>query len=187
MLAESGSLCDSLLFVMKGTVCATLSGDSNQYKLHEWLSSPVVIQPENLFGLTTVYTRMFHAADELQYFVISKGDIRDVLFEYPTFRINYLNMLSRQCQQQSRHLWRKQSQSLHERFVHYIQQRSIHPAGHKQLQIRMDDLAESLLATRLRVSQMLHDFQKQGLLVTLRGRIDIPRFERLISVASEYG
>lgn len=185
-LVEAGARCDSLLFVTNGTVCASLSGESHQYKLLEWLASPVVVQPESLFGLTTVYSRSFYAAEDVQYFVISKGDVRDVLFEYPTFRINYLNMLSRLCQQQNRYLWRAQSLSLYERFVYYLQQRCIHPAGRKQLQIRMDDLADSLLATRLRVSQMLHDFQERELLTSLRGRIDIPKFEQLISAASEF-
>lgn len=179
VLVREGDSCRSLIFVMKGTLCAQRSDDRHRYTLCEYLNPPMVVQPECLFGLATQYTRTFTIAEDAQYFEIKKEDVRDVLFNYETFRLNYLNLLSRYTQYASRRLWKCTSDNIAERLNQFILARCIHPAGRKELHIRMEDLAEELLTTRLRVSDLLRHLQSQGLLTSQRGRILIPAIEKL--------
>ena len=180
VLVREGDPCHSLIFVMRGTLCAQRSDDRHRYTFLEYLNQPMVVQAECLFGLSTQYTRTFTVTEDIQYFEIKKEDVRDVLFDYETFRINYLNLLSRYTQYTSRRLWRCQPDSIIERFNQFIQARAMYPAGRKELLIRMEDLAEELLTTRLRVSESLHQLQSQGLVLTHRGRIEIPALEKML-------
>ena len=43
-----------------------------------------------------------------------------------------------------------------------------------------EDLADELLATRLRVSDLLRQLQSEGLIISRRGRIEIPALEKLL-------
>lgn len=181
VLVRAGDPCRSLLFVMKGTLCAQRADDRHRYTFHEYLNSPMVVQPECLFGLATQYTRTFTVAEDIQYFEIKKEDVRDVLFNYETFRINYLNLLSRYAQYATHRMWKCPSEDVAGRFNQFILARAMHPAGRKELHIRMEDLAEELLTTRLRVSEHLRQMQSEGLLISQRGRILIPALERLVN------
>ena len=180
VLVRSGDPCRSLIFVMKGTLCAQRSDERHRYTFIEYLNQPMVVQPECLFGLSTQYTRTFTVVENIQYFEIQKEDVRDVLFNYETFRINYLNLLSRYTQYATRRLWKSASESINERFQHFVQARAMYPAGRKELHIRMEDLADELLATRLRVSDLLRQLQSEGLIISRRGRIEIPALEKLL-------
>lgn len=182
VLVREGDPCRSLIFVMKGTLCAQRADDRHRYTFLEYLNQPMVVQPECLFGLSTQYTRTFTVIENIQYFEIKKEDVRDVLFNYETFRINYLNLLSRYTQYASRRLWKCQSESIIERFQHFVQARAMYPAGRKELLVRMEDLAEELLTTRLRVSEHLRQLQAEGLIISRRGRIEIPALEKLLGM-----
>ena len=182
VLVREGDPCRSLIFVMKGTLCAQRADDRHRYTFLEYLNQPMVVQPECLFGLSTQYTRTFTVVENIQYFEIKKEDVRDVLFNYETFRINYLNLLSRYAQYASRRLWKCQSESIIERFQHFVQARAMYPAGRKELLVRMEDLAEELLTTRLRVSEHLRQLQAEGLIISRRGRIEIPALEKLLGM-----
>lgn len=180
VIAKQGELCEKLHFVMNGTLRMERDSDNHQYTLHEWYDKPTVLQPECLFGLTTRYTRTYHADTDIQYFEIDKSAVREVLFYYPTFRINYLNMLSGMIQTGTKHLWHTPSPDLLHRFISFVTHRSMRPAGKKTLYIDMPTLATELLATRLNVSKMLNHLAEQDLLELHRKRIIIPQLEKLI-------
>ena len=146
------------------------------------LGNYVSTQKQTITMLEGMAAVTFTVTEDIQYFEIKKEDVRDVLFDYETFRINYLNLLSRYTQYTSRRLWRCQPDSIIERFNQFVQARSMYPAGRKELQIRMEDLAEELLTTRLRVSESLHQLQSQGLVLTHRGRIEIPALEKMVGI-----
>lgn len=179
-LVKCNDSCDALHFVMKGRLRVESVSEDYSYSLQEWVDAPLVIQPECMFGPTTRYTRTFVADEEVHYFLISKGDVRDMLFNYPTFRINWLNLLTRQVQMQNHRLWRKRPEELDKRFLQFLLFRTMRPAGKKVLHIKMEQLAEEMLTTRLNVSQMLRQLQEQGHLSYSRGKIEIPQFEKLI-------
>lgn len=180
VLVHQDSLCDRLLFILRGELCARHLSGNKHFVLSEWMDMPMVVQPEHLFGLRTRFTHSFHAVTDLQVLKIDKAAVRDILFYYPTFRINYLNMVSSQVQQTTRNLWKQWPVDLEARFVYFLMQRCSRPAGRKELKIKMSRLAEELLSTRLRVSDMLNALEERKLIVLHRERIEIPSFETLL-------
>ena len=180
VLAKQDELSTGLFFVLSGEVCAHKLSDFNDYELFEWLNMPLVLQPECLFGLSTRYTRTFTATSDVQMLRVEKDAVRDILFYYPTFRINYLNLLSTRAQLSSRLLWRNVSKDLRSRFIQFLSARCLRPAGRKELHIGMIALADELLATRLRVSQMLNNLAEEGLVELHRENIVVPNMERLL-------
>ncbi len=180
VIAGQDSSCEMLQFVLSGEVCVRQTSDDYAYMLSEYFAQPMVVQPEALFGMRTRYTRTFLASTATELLKIEKSAVRDILFYYPTFRINYLNMVSTQMQQATRLLWRSFPEKLHYRFVRFMAVRCLKPAGRKVLKIKMTQLAAELNATRLGVSNMLHDLQERGLLEIHRGHIVINSFERLM-------
>ena len=53
VLVREGDPCRSLIFVMRGTLCAQRSDDRHRYTFLEYLNQPMVVQAECLFGLST--------------------------------------------------------------------------------------------------------------------------------------
>ena len=94
ILVKQDELCTGLYFVIDGEVCSSRWSVDKKYELKEWFALPCVLQPESVFGLVTCYTRTFIAASPLQVLRVEKNAVRDILFDYSTFRINYLNFLS---------------------------------------------------------------------------------------------
>lgn len=180
VLVEQDEFCDVLIFVLRGEVCISRVSDNHTYTLTEWNQQPMVVQPEALFGLNTRYTRRYATTHAAEYIKVDKAAVRDILFYYPTFRINYLNLVSTQMQQASRLLWRPMAQTLGERFVRFVVARSVRPAGRKDLEIKMEHLSDELLDTRLNVSRMLHTFADNGLIEMKRRHILIPSLEKLL-------
>lgn len=183
-LVHAGDACAQLRFVMGGEVRVVRERSGEHYRLSEWINRPMAIQPHHLFGLNPRFTRSYIAETEVQTIAIDKSAVRDILFNYTTFRINYLNFLSRQVEQMSASLWLRPSRSLIERFRLFLLHRCIRPAGQKLLGIKMTDLAEELLTTRLNVSQMLAWLENLGLLTARRESILIPSLEALTEVPS---
>lgn len=178
-VAKENDMCERLIFVLCGKIqVRSVSRDFN-YELTEFINAPLVIQPESLFGLSPQFSRTYWVDPETEYLTIPKSDVRDLLFNYPTFRINYLNILSTQIQHGQRLLWRSTSRSIHNRFAKFLIERSSRPAGHKSLKIKMTRLAEEILDTRLNTSKMLHDLADLDLLILERERIEIPQAEIL--------
>ena len=180
VMIKQGDLCDKLYFILSGTLRIERPSDDHRFRLSEWNDKPNVIQPECLFGLTTRYTRNYISETEVQYFEIDKAAIREVLFFYPTFRLNYLNMLSGMIQTGTKHIWRSEPADLTERFIKFVTERSLKPAGRKELSIDMPTLAEELLTTRLNISKMLNKLSEESLVQNSRKKIIIPQLEKLI-------
>lgn len=180
VLIRQDDPCRSLLFVLTGRVSVRCHDDRHTYVLSEELHAPQVLQPDCLFGLNTTYTRTFTADTEVEVMEIEKSMVRDTLFDYPIFRFNYLNLLSHHLQQAHRHRWRSREAALSHRFVRFLADRCYRPAGHKELHIKMTQLAGELHATRLNVSRMLSALQAQGLIQLRRERIVITAFQDLL-------
>lgn len=184
-IVRQDELCQSLVFIIKGEVKIERHSDDHSYRLCEWDARPDVVQPSFLFGLSTHYSHSYTASDCVHLLEIKKDDIRTILSIYPTFRQNFLNFVSWKNQQADRALWKPMPTDLHERFVKFVQQRCLHPAGRKDLYIKMTQLGKELGATRLNTSRMLHDWAERQCLSFERGHIIIPAFEQLIAAPWE--
>ena len=180
ILVEQDELCTGLYFILKGEVEVKKVSDQKDSELVEWLNMPLVLQPETMFGLTTRYTRSFVAESPLQLLRVEKDVVRDILFDYSTFRINYLNLVSYRVQMANRMLWRNIPDDLEARFIQYLASHCLRPAGKKELRISMRTLSERLLTSRLSVSRMLNRLEEEELIHLSRGKILIPCMEKLM-------
>ena len=66
VLVREGDPCHSLIFVMRGTLCAQRSDDRHRYTFLEYLNQPMVVQAACPLGLSTQYTRTFRVTENTQ-------------------------------------------------------------------------------------------------------------------------
>ena len=182
-IVEEGDPCESLICTLSGTVCREERCDNGSYIFHELSTTPMVLQPERLFGLRQRYSAGFSAETEVKLLKVSKQDVRDILFGYMPFHINFFNHICSSHQLLDARFWRAMPDSLEQRFVYFLLTRSTRPAGRKELVVDMIALAGELVATRLRVSQMLNNLKERGLIELRRRHIVVPSLETLIQNA----
>lgn len=174
--------CRELIFVIQGSLRLSEQAPDGTFILEEYIEGPTVIQPERLFGRRPRYTKNIYAdSNDMQLLVISKNDVRDVLFSYTAFYLNYLNYICSSQQVLLQRMWIPNFGTLRDRFVSFLQYRSGNMAGRKYLITGMNELAAHLVATRLNVSKMLHELENEGIIKLQRGIIEIPAAERLFN------
>lgn len=172
--------CDELVCIISGSVSKEMRSDDGRYLFREISDKPTVIQPDRLFGLRPRYSATFVAFRETSILTVPKHEVRDILFGYMAFHINFINFICSAKQVWETRLWRRLPTPLEDRFIHFLLARSTRPAGHKELVIGMVDLANELVTTRLNVSHMLNTLKDDNLLYLSRGLIVIPELEKLI-------
>ena len=94
--------------------------------------------------------------------------------------MNLLNILSGRAQQLDNYIWSIDGQTLRGRIIRFIQGLSDIQNGAKRLNIKMNDLATVMDATRLNVSRELNALEAEGLISLRRKEIYIPALENLI-------
>lgn len=173
--------CSELVFVIQGELRSSEPAPDGSYTIEEYFAAPTVLQPERLFGRRPRYTRNIYAeSDDVQLLVVRKQDVRDILFNYMAFHLNYLNYVC-SCQQLLlQRVWLPEPQSLRERFVRFVQMHSEQMAGRKRIITGMNELATQLNTTRLNTSHLLHELESEGLITLQRGNIEIPAAQTLI-------
>jgi CRP-like cAMP-binding protein len=146
----------------------------------EHIHAPYTIQPERIFGLIQHYSHDFMAEETCGFVRIDKEEILKLSDNYFIFKLNLLNLLSREVQVCAREPWKSVPKNLEERIVRFIGQRCIRPAGRKEIFIKMTRLAEELNDSRLDVSIALNHLQDKGLIQLSRGKITVPAMEDLL-------
>lgn len=180
-IVRQGDMCDALIFVIDGEVEWKKASEDYAYSLLERTNVPAVIDAHCLFGMHTRYDHTVVAVDDANVMAIQKSDVRNILFDFPTFRVNLLNMLSYQSQRREYRLWRQRRHALVDDFVDFVLNRCVRPAGYKTLKIDMARLGKELGTARLNISKMLSELRREGLVKTTRGSIIIPHFEQLVN------
>ncbi len=178
-VVKEGDNCTHLYFFIKGRLSVTSFSDDHRYHVEEMLSGPWMIEPENLYGLSTRYTKTVTALSTSHFILLSKSEVQRLLDTFLTFRLNYLNYLSTAVQQRSHRFWRRTPKNLESRIGQFFIDHCVYPAGPKVFYILMNHLADILNDSRLDVSRALNQMQQNGLLELYRGRIQIPSLERL--------
>lgn len=176
-VVEEGNKCESLHFLLKGTLRVESYSHNHKYHITELISHNIVLQPERMFGLRPLYTRLFIAENECRILILKKNDVMRLSSEFIIFRINLINIISAKAQKVEDKLWFQRSGNLPEEIYTFIELRCIYPAGYKILHIRMKDLAHELNMTRQTLSKKLKCLQNVGIVSLRRNTIEIPRLE----------
>lgn len=179
-IVETDEPCNSLIFILSGNVSSECTGEGNRYLIKEWFKSPLVIQPERLFGLRNRYSHRFLADTDIHLLRVEKRAIVEWLFDSDIFRFNYVNIISTNAQLSVSKLWKSNPEALPNRFVHFLYSRCLRPAGKKELYVSMNTLAEELNTTRLNISKMLRNLEEEQKISVGHERIQIEAFEQLI-------
>jgi hypothetical protein len=69
--------------------------------------------------------------------------------------------------------------SAERRIIEFLEITSVQPRGEKSLSIKMEDLADLLGATRLRISQALNHMKKLNMILMQRKEFNIPDLQLL--------
>lgn len=179
-IVSADQACGDLICIISGVIAKEMRADDGSYLFREISDKPTVLQPDRLFGRRPYYSATFKAIRETSILIVPKHEVRDILFNYITFHINYLNFVCSAKQVWEGRLWKKLPDPLEERFVYFILARATRPAGHKELEIGMVELANELVTTRLNVSKMLNKLKEDNLIYLTRGHIIIPEIEKLV-------
>ena len=181
-IVKVGEACSQLYFLIKGSVRVKTYSDDYGYSVEEQISAPYILQVEAIFGYHQRYTHDFFASSDVNFITLDKEELVRLSEDFLVFRLNLLNNFATQTQKQLRQTWHQQPQSLRERVERFLTQHCVYPAGHKQFNILMTRLADELNDSRLNVSRVLNQMQKEGVVSLYRGRIEVPQLERLLSV-----
>lgn len=176
---RQGEDCHQLCFLLSGTAVVRNTDKEHGYTLSETLASPILIEPQSLFGMQTKYTATYQAQTQVKVLTIDKKYILSELNKYEIFQLNFLNLLSNRVQTAHQKIWNTHVGTLNEKVVHFIALRSQIPGGEKTLQITMEDWAGLIDETRINLSRLLNELQGKGLLQLKRKEFIIPDFEKL--------
>jgi CRP-like cAMP-binding protein len=126
------------------------------------------------------FSATYYTKSEAQILTIDKSYILGELDNYQIFKLNYLNLLSNRCQILQQKIWDGHTNGIVEKkFFNFLQLRCQKPYGEKTLKITMEDLASLIDETRINVSRLLNEWQKQELLQLKRKEIYIPALENI--------
>ena len=180
VVSKEGMPCQQLTLLTDGSLLLTTRSDDGGYAMVEQVNAPWPLQPEALFGVQPRYSSDSSTLTPCSFITLSKDEVMRLLDEFLIVRLNLLNMLATRAQRSLRQQWRREPRSLRERFVRFVLDHALYPAGAKELQIKMTRLAAELGDSRLDTSKMLNRLQDEHLLVLHRGRIEIPSLEQLL-------
>lgn len=176
-IVKENDPCQELIFLVSGVASVTTTSDDHGYIITEELKAPAIIQPEHIFGLTQRFTKTFTTIEPCSFITLDREETKKLSDRYDIFRINLLNIISTQSQKLQRNLLKKYPSSLEERIVNWIRFRCLTPVGHKNIKIKMTQLANEINDSRLDVSRALNRLEEQGWLKLSRGNIDIAAVE----------
>lgn len=184
-LVRKGTTCKQLVFILNGEIAASTPSDDNSYTFTEYFQAPYLIEPQALFGMSTLYASTYVARTEVHTVTVSKAFVMNDLFKYEIFRLNYMNIISNRAQTYYGRQWTKRPNKLEARIANFILSHVERPTGEKVLKVNMEVLANAINDTRLSVSKALNGMQEEGLLELHRGEIVIPDAEKLSLLPAE--
>lgn len=180
LVAEVGDACQQLYFLINGSLKVETSSEDYGYTVTEHFSAPYVLQQEAVFGYYQRYTHSYTTISDANFLTIEKEELLRLLEDFLVFRLNLVNFFATQSQKHSRLLWQRSPQDLRGRVVRFLTSHCLYPAGQKTFSILMEQLALELNDSRLNVSRVLNQLQRDGLVELHRGKIVVPQLERLL-------
>ena len=179
-LVSEGDSCESLIFLISGTLEASTESDDRQCRVVEALKAPYVVQPSHIFGVAQRYSSSFKTLEPCHFITIDKQEVMLLIETQLVFRLNLINLLANEIHRLRRQPQRTAPKTLRERLTRFFFARCLYPAGPKTIHMLMSQLGQELNDSRLDISRALNAMQRDGLLTLHRGRIEIPQLERLL-------
>jgi len=179
LFIEESAVCHRIVFLLNGTIRSELHCENGKISFKECLDAPCMIEFSSLFGVNPVYRRGYTTVTPVGLLTIDKNYLYSELLKYDVVRMNILNLLSNRSHNFERMLWNPVPADMRNRFVAFLQGLSDNQYGEKEVQVRMEDLAELLGETRLNVSRMLNEMERSNLVQLRRGRFTVPHLEML--------
>ena len=180
VVVADGEPCTQLYLLINGTLRIETMSDGKGYRVQESMAAPYILQPEAIFGFSQRYTHTYVVEQGANFITIDKEEVLRLSEDFLVFRLNLLNLYATHSQKLSRLLWHSASSSLTERIVRFFVHHCVYPAGPKVFYILMNRLAVEVNDSRLEVSRVLNQLQREGKVVLYRGRVEIPQIERLL-------
>jgi len=179
VIANEGEACTALISVVEGWIDIETYADNRSYHLAERVQAVQMLEPDKLFGLSPHYLSTCKAHTTCESICISKEELTQLFERYIIIRINFLNMICRRTQIIERLPWQHKKKDICEQIVTFIKSRAIYPAGHKELHVKMAQLAEELNTSRLEISNALNALNAADKIILHRGVIEIPALQLL--------
>lgn len=178
-IALQTASCRSLIFVLKGTVRVEYLDPQNRFRFTEYISAPVVIEPQSMFGMQQKYQRTYICETNCQTLTIERSQFLSVMMNYAIVKTNMLNLICNTLQRTNTKLHSISHENAESKFKQFVNMYAINPRGRKNLITTMDILAEIFCETRLNVSKMLKRFKEKGLIKQERKSFTILALENL--------
>ena len=178
-----GEQCHQLTFLMSGELVATTQAPYAVFSLEEVITQYAAIEPLSLFGKNPSYKACYTARGEVSLLSIDKHYIYTLLDSYEIFRINFFNLFGSKVENLHQQLWSISPQTLEGRMALFIRSLCTTAKGDKVMNIRMEDLARLMDATRLNVSAVLNKWHSEELIILRRKAFAIPDIEALLDKA----
>ena len=179
-IVREDDACTQLYCLLSGKLRFETRSDDRSYRVIEQLEAPYMFQAEAVFGYNQRFTHTVTAIMESSFITIDKDELLRLSEDFLVFRLNLLNLYATQAQKLLRQPWRHRPESLSDRIVRFLVHHCVYPAGPKTIHILMTQLAAEVGDSRLDVSRVLNQLQRDGLLHLHRGRIEVTQMERLI-------
>lgn len=179
VIVDEDEACQSLVFVVDGWVETCTFNDSRVYRVVESIQAPLMIEPDKLFGLTQRYHSAYVAQTACDTIELTKEDLMQMMERYLIVKLNMLNMLCRKIHVLERQPWRQRTEDLKTRVIMFFREHVQHQAGKKVFYIKMTQLATEVNDSRLNVSIVLNELERDERIILKRGIIEIPALQIL--------
>lgn len=176
---QQGDICNELIFLAEGKFTKKTVSEDSRFTTWEEITAPAVIEPEQLYGLTCKYNSTYFTKTRCSMFTVSKINVTNHLMHLDIFRINYMNMLSAQIHKLRRQNTNKYGENARQKLITFLNCNFMQTEGEKNIQIKMRDLAEYIGETRLTVSCILNEMNKEGQIELKRMGIKIQNIKLL--------
>lgn len=167
-LALQGAHCRQLIFVLKGSVRVEYVDAENRFRFIEYLNPPLLIEPQNLFGMWQKYKRSYLCETPCQTLTIERSQFLSIMMNFPIVKANMLNHICNLLQHSQKNLENISHKDADIKFRQFVRNMSLTPLGKKHLYSTMETLSDIFCETRLNVSKVLKNLKEQELITQER-------------------
>lgn len=180
LITKKGSNANHLTFIMEGRIkkeSCTLNG---KLIMEEIIRPPYVIEPQVLFGWNTTFFSNYTTHSPARILIISKEALRNELFKYEVFKLNFLNYICYQNQKLNQQQWDLEGLNLEERLLTVFWNLADRNSIEQIIRVKMTVLARFMNSTRLNISKTLNAWNDNQLIKLARQEIIIPNPKKLL-------